>query len=140
MKFNIGDRVVLNDHNLKNYDEQGMDCTKGVVHDTKETLHDGCEKVLVKWDISWGPPLQEIDASQLVPEKEANQMIATMEAEFEAWAIPAREKMKQAADLLLEAGNLAEMHNREINQMHDIVYPLLTAMDSLGWRTSGLSC
>ena len=137
MTFKVNDRVVKNDRALKNHCEyEGDDDTsRGVVKEIKG------DKYLVKWDPEWSyPNPSEVYAKDLVSEEEAEQILAKLEAEYEVWAGPIREKIEEAAKLLSEAGKLAEKQKRDLAEMHEIVSPLLGAMDDIGWRTSSLSC
>ena len=42
--------------------------------------------------------------------------------------------MKQAAKLLQEADELAAKQDKNLTDMHNIVSPLLEAMENLGWK------
>lgn len=135
MNFSVGDRVVLVARsNLKEWNEYEDDTTRGVVTAISE---DG--KVSCKWDDSWVPP-GNYNADELITEAKADKILATLEKEFEKWAGPIRKKIELAAKYLAEAGELANKQNKDLSQMHEIVGPLIGAMDDLGWRTSSLSC
>lgn len=136
-KFEVGQRVVLvAASDLDKYNEYEDDCTRGLV---KSVEKDG--KFLVKWDASWHQPNPDKhNASELMLETEANKILSKLEAEYEAWAGPIREKMEQAAKLLEEAGKLATKQKRDLSEMYEITSPLIGAMESIGWRTSSLSC
>lgn len=135
--YSVGDRVVLPKRsNLETWNEYEDDVTRGEV---KAIPEEG--KFTVKWDSSWIKPNPgTYNANELMPEAEANEILARLESEYEAWAGPIREKMKQAGQLLKEAGELADAQKKSLTEMHDIMSPLLGAMDSLGWSTSSLSC
>lgn len=138
MTFNVNDRVVLvAASNLKTHNEYDDDETeRGTV---RSVLPDGM--LSVKWDNSWRKPNPSNHQSEeLILETEADQILSKLEAEYEAWAGPIKEKMVQAGALLREAGKLASARNREITEMNEAVRPLLNAMRSLGWSTSSLSC
>jgi hypothetical protein len=77
---------------------------------------------------------------ELITEVEADKILSKLEREYEVWAGPIRKKDGKAAKLLQEVGELADEQNRELIEMHDVVGPLIHAMDELGWRTSSLSC
>jgi hypothetical protein len=136
--FEKGARVVLvAESNLTTHNEyEDDDCTRGVV---KSVDKDG--KLTVKWDSSWRTTNpSKHDASELMAEEEANKILDKLEAEYEVWAGPIREKIKEAAKLLAEADKLANKQKRDLTEMHEIVGPLIGAMDDVGWRTSSLSC
>lgn len=135
--FKIDDRVVLpKTSNLKTYNEYEDDCTRGkVVQITQEG------KFVVKWDSSWHKPNPSSHlANELMLESEADEILSKLEAEYESYATPIREKMKQAAQLLKEAGEIANKGDRDLTTWLDVTSPLIRAMDNLGWRTSSLEC
>lgn len=135
--FKVGDRVVLPEYsNLESYNEYEDDCTRGEVTGVNSN-----GKITVKWDSSWQKPNPSShDADELMTEVEADDILSKLEAEYEAWAAPIREKMEQAALLLKEAGGLAQGQNKHITELHDIIEPLMSAMRGVGWSTSSLSC
>lgn len=136
--FEVGARVVWVDRsNLDTHNEyEDDDCTRGVV---KSIDKDG--KLTCKWDGSWTTPNpSKHDASELMAEEEANKILSKLEKEYEAWAGPIRKKIEAAAKLLSEAGELAAEQERDLSEMHEVVGPLISAMDDIGWRTSSLSC
>lgn len=136
--FEVGARVVwIARSNLKTHNEyEDDDCTRGVV---KSIGEDG--KLTCKWDSRWTEPNpSKHNARELMAEDEADAILSKLEAEYEAWAGPIREKMKQAAELLAEADRLATKQKRNLTEMHEVVGPLIRAMDDVGWQTSSLSC
>jgi hypothetical protein len=134
-KFKVGDRVVDPDRsNLEEWNEYEDDTTRGEVTAVGE---DG--KISCKWDDSWHKPSTH-NADDLITEAEADKILAKLEKEFEKWAAPIRKKMEQAAKLLSEAGELASAQGKDLSELHEIVGPLIGAMDDVGWRTSSLSC
>lgn len=135
--FEVGQRVVLvAASNLKEWNEYEDDTTRGVVKSVnKEGL------ITVKWDNSWRTPNpSEHTANRLISEAEANEIRSKLEAEYEVWAGPIREKMKLAAKCLAEADELATKQKKDLAEMHELTGPLIKAMDDIGWRTSSLSC
>lgn len=140
-KFEVGQRVVLlSGSDLETHNEYEDDCTRGVVKSIDE---DG--KVLVKWDDSYrnrnrNRKTDKHNADELITEVVADEILSKLEAEFEAWAGPIREKLKQAGALLKEADELADKHGRDLTQMCKLTGPLTSAMDEVGWRTSSLTC
>jgi hypothetical protein len=137
IKFEVGQRVaVKSKSNLKEWNQYERDVTLGVV---KSIGEDG--KVTVKMDGKWHTPNPDkFDSTNLITEVEANQILDKLEAEFEAWAAPIRDKMTQAGDLLLEANKLAQKQKVDLVEMHELVSPLINAMSKVGWSTSSLSC
>lgn len=135
--FEVGQRVVLVEaSNLETFNPDEDDSTRGVVKSV-----DDPSKPLVKWDNSWRKPNPEkVSAEGLITEAEADTILSKLEEEYEAWATPIREKIKESAKLLQEAGQLADNQNQDLAQLHDLVGPLIGAMRSVGWRTSSLSC
>lgn len=136
--FKVGDRVLLLERSdLETYNEYEDDDTcRGEVLSVSEE-----GKLKCKWDQVWGQPNpSEHTAEELISEKEADKILSNLEKEYEAWAGPIRKKMEEAAKLLEQAGKMADKQGRELAEMHDIVSPLISAMDDLGWRTSSLSC
>lgn len=136
-KFEVGQRVVVKSRSdLKTWNEYEEDVTRGLV---KAITADG--GVMVKMDATWHKPNPaKFDANDLMPETEADVILSKLEAEFEAWAGPIREKLEQAGALLKEAGKLAEKQGRDLSEMYDLTDPLTSAMDDIGWRTSSLTC
>lgn len=135
--FEVGQRVVLvQDSNLETYNVEEDDTTRGVV---KSITDPG--KVIVKWDSSWRKPnLEEVATEELITEAEAETILSKLEAEYEVWAAPIRVKIEESAKLLREAGQLASNQNQDLAELRDLVSPLISAMRSVGWRTSSLSC
>jgi len=133
--YQAGDRVVLNDRSLQQHNEYEDNSVRGVVQEVKG------DKLLVKWDYSWHRPNpQEVSVEEVVSEDEANKILSKLEEEYEAWAAPIREKIAAAAELLIEAGDLAGKKKLDLAGMRQLANPLLSAMDNLGWRTSSFSC
>lgn len=137
--FNVGDRVVwVERSNLETHNEyEDDDVTRGVI---KAVEAKG--KVRVKWDYVWdgSPNPSSIATSKLMLESEANEILSKLEAEYEAYAGPIRKKIEKAAKLLEEANELAAAQDRDLTEWSDVVDPLIGAMDTIGWRTSSLSC
>ena len=136
-KFEVGQRVVLvSGSNLETHNEYEDDCTRGVVKSIDEN-----GKVLVRWDGSYRKHNPgKHNADELITEVAADEILSKLEAEFEAWAGPIREKLEQAGALLKEADELADKHGRDLTEMWDLTSPLTSAMDEVGWRTSSLTC
>lgn len=135
MNFSVGDRVVLVARsNLKEWNEYEDDTTRGTVTAVSENGTVSCT-----WDDSWVVP-GTYNADELITEDKADKILAELEKEFERWAGPIRKKMEQAARCLNEARELADKQGKDLSEMHEIVGPLISAMDDCGWRTSSLSC
>lgn len=136
-KFEVGERVVhVKDSSLEKWNEYEDDTTRGVV----KKIHES-GKLLIKWDDAWrNKEHTEAMPDELISEVEANKILAKLEVEYEVWASPIRKKVEESAKLLAEAGKLAAKQKRDLAEMHDLVAPLLGAMDEMGWRTSSLSC
>lgn len=136
-KFKAGDRVVWEERSsLEEWNEYEDDTTRGVVESV-----DSEGKLTVKWDNSWiKPNPSQHDADELITEAAADKILSKLEKEFEAWAGPIRKKIEQAAKCLAEAGELATAQDRDLSEMSELVGPLINAMDTIGWRTSSLSC
>lgn len=135
MKFKVGDRVVLNDECLVAYDEYSDDCFRGKVSSIEG------KKITVIWDDSWrNENAEALTPDELISEEKADKIIDKLEKQYEKWASPIRKKIEDAAKLLAEADKLAQKKNRDLAEMHELVSPLLCAMDDIGWSTSSLSC
>lgn len=137
--FEVGQRVVWterSDLTTHNEDEDGGDVTRGVV---KSISDDGIYSVKLDGGYHKPNPVK-LSADKLITEVEADEILSKLEAEFEAWAGPIREKLKQAGEFLKEADKVANEHGRELHQMWDIIDPLTSAMEDIGWRTSSLTC
>lgn len=136
-KFEVGSRVVLvESSNLETHNEYEDDTTRGTIQSIDI---DG--QFTIKWDDSWITPNPgKHKAEELITEVEADKILSKLEKEYEAWANPIRKKMEKAGQLLREAGELADKQNRNLSEMHEIVGPLIAAMDDVGWSTSSLFC
>lgn len=136
-KLEVGSRVVwLNHSNLETYNEYEDDTTRGTVESINEH-----GDLFVKWDDSWwNAEPKAIQPEDVISEEEADKILSKLEKEYEVWAAPIRKKMESAAKLLREAGELADKQDKNLSEMHEIVGPLISAMDQIGWRTSSLSC
>lgn len=99
-------------------------------------------RVFVKWDGSYYKDKlpYEVSEEDLLTEKEAERENARLEKEYNKFAKPIEKKLEQAAKLLREANEIADEHGKDLSQMHDLVGPLVSAMDDAGWRTSALWC
>jgi len=135
-KFKVGQRVISKD-SVNLFEEYEEDqAIRGVV----ESLGEG-DKVSIKWDRKFMSPNPEIlSVKELLTEVEGDAKLSTLEADYESWAGPIREKLKAAADLILEAVSLSNKKKRDLVEMHELVSPLIHAMDTVGWRTSSLNC
>jgi hypothetical protein len=135
--FEVGQRVVLvAGSNLEEWNEYEDDTTRGAVQSIEEN-----GSFIVKWDAAWRKPNpNRHTTNELITEIEADKILSKLEKEFEAWAGPIRKKMEQAAKYLLEAGELASKQKKDLAELHEIVGPLISAMNDIGWSTSSLSC
>lgn len=133
--FEVGQRVVLISGSNLDTHEEYEDMTRGLV---KSIDKEG--SLTVKWDPNWRKlnPSTHV-ARELMAEDEANKILSKLEEEYNIWAVPVKEKIKQAANLLIEADALAALQNTNIIDM-DAVNPLLSAMEDIGWSTSSLGC
>lgn len=138
-KFEIGQRVVnVECSNLKTHNEYEEDVARGVV---VALYADEQDNVRVKWDSKWMKPNPEkISSEKLIAEEDANKILSKLDKEYEAWASPIREKLKEAGELLREADRLAQKQGRNLVEMYVLTGELTNAMDEVGWRTSSLSC
>lgn len=133
--FKVGDRVIRKD-SVQQFNEYENDSICGVV---KSLGMNGA--ITVKWDSEYiNPNPQTLDYDKLLTEAEGNEKWSALEAEYEVWAAPIRDKMKEAGALLKEAGLLAKKQKRDLTELHELTGPLLSAMDNIGWSTSSLSC
>lgn len=136
MKFEVGQRVIRKD-SVKTFEEYEDDqAIRGVI----KSLDEG-NQATVKWDSKWmSPNPQTLAVDRLMPEEEGDQKLSELEAEYNLWADPIKEKMVAAGKLLVEADELAAKQKRELWEMHNLTAPLIHAMDKIGWSTSSLSC
>lgn len=97
-------------------------------------------KIWVAWD--------ESDHTDDGEEQEINIDILTLESErsalateFSAYSKEILHKMKEAAKLVNEAGKLSKKaHASSLKSMFEATRPLVSAMDSNGWRSSSWGC
>lgn len=136
-KFKVEDRVVwVERSNLEEWNEYEDDTTRGTVLSVND---DGT--LTVKWDSSWlTPNPSKHNANELITEAAADKIRVKLEKKYEAWAGPIRKKMEQAGKLLSEARELADEQDKNLSEMHELVGPLINAMDEIGWSTSSLMC
>lgn len=136
MKFEVGQRVIRKD-SVKTFEEYEDDqAIRGVV-----SAHGESNETTVKWDSKWMSPNPEtLSSTKLMTEEEGDKKLSTLEAEYNSWAEPIKDKMVAAGKLLAEAADLASKQKRELAEMHELTAPLIHAMDKIGWSTSSLSC
>lgn len=77
---------------------------------------------------------QEVELKVLSLESERSEL----EKEFKETTKLVKEKMQEAAKLVNEAGRLVKP--RRLERMYEAVRPLVSAMDSNGWRSSSWGC
>ncbi len=144
--FSPGARVVVsyprdNDYSGEDfvkyyYDQYDETALLGTV--INKQADDGC--VWIKWD--------DFDEDEDEGQSEVNIDILTLEsdlskieAEFKSYTKQIKEKMKEAASLIYEASDLADKARASsLADMYEEVSPLITAMDSSGWRSSSWDC
>jgi hypothetical protein len=135
-KFKVGDRVGWpEDIDEIIYDED-MEPLYGTISEINE------DKIKVKWDDEWDQKNHGnrlIDPDALLPEAKCKKEWSRVEKEFAALEAKLSKKIDRAAELLLEAKQIASDGGRELLDM-DATYSLLRAMREVGWRTSALNC
>lgn len=102
--------------------------------------------VWVKW--IEGEYLDSLDGEGEENETEVDLKILTLESErdeiekeFKSYQKQIKDKLKEAAKLVNEAGQLAhKAHARSLESMWDVTSPLIDAMDNNGWRSSSWGC
>lgn len=94
--------------------------------------------VVVLWDDNdQDYELEEVDIKLLTLASERG----NIEVEFKSYQKQIKEKMREAAKLVHEAGDLAKQaHARSLESMYDACRPLVSAMDDNGWRSSSWGC
>ena len=115
-KFKVGQRVVLRNSALEEYNDDGSYTQEGIVQEIHKS-----GKCLVKWDKG---NTAGVEPDDLVSEEEAEKILDTLEKEYDAWANPIKNKMKQAAKLLQEADELAAKQDKNLTDMHNIILDL----------------
>lgn len=140
-----GDRVLASmsdyewgDHELIPYcvDEYDDYTLHGTVLDRKSAQRGF---VVVKWDENDfdREEEEEVDPELLVLESEKDQLTT----EFKVAQKAIEEKMKEAAALVKEAGQMAtDAHARSLQSLYKACRPLVNAMDNNGWRSSSWGC
>jgi len=128
--YEWGDREIINFvHN--GYDDYTL---TGVVVDKPAAT--GC--VMVLWDendFDYGEEVVEIKLLTLASDR------SSIESEFKNFQVEIKEKLKEAAKLINEAGELADKaHAKSLESMHEATSPLVNAMDNNGWRSSSWGC
>jgi len=101
--------------------------------------------VIVEWDSG---NINKQSLSSLLTEAEGLERDIKLKAEQEAleaeWvavSVEIEKKIKEAAELINQASSLAKDKGRSLSyDMYEEIYPLMSALDNAGWRTSSLSC
>lgn len=79
----------------------------------------------------------EVDLKILTLESDRDEI----EKEFKGYQQQIKDKMKEAAKLVKEAGALAQKaHARSLESLWEANRPLIDAMDDNGWRSSSWGC
>lgn len=115
------------------YDEYGDSDLVGIIR--SQPARPGY--VWVKWiegDVDMEED-EEVDLKLLVLESDR----AQIEKDFKEVSKQIKEKMKEAAKLVNEAGKLARKAHSSLESM-DASWPLVSAMDDNGWRSSSWGC
>lgn len=136
-KFNIGDRVVLKNEAIEEYNPEEDFCQRGVVKEFKKTGW-----AVVEWDEAWQ---NEGDRSVVLPdllisESEAEPIMSQLEEEYQAWVAPIAAKIKQAVALIGEADELAATKNKRLRGLYNVSGDLKQVMKKSGWNTSSWNC
>lgn len=121
------------------HDEYGHNTLTGTIID-KPGNPANKGKVWVAWDksdhYSEGEE-NELDISILTLESDKS----NIEQEFKLFSKDIKDKMKEAAKLVLEANELAtKAHASSLADMWEEVSPLVNAMDNSGWNSSSWGC
>lgn len=79
----------------------------------------------------------EIETDLLLSEEEYKEFL-NLKSAFEK---DLSDKLNKAAELISEAQALTMNYKQcNLSEMYDLVFPLLKAMDNIGWNTSSLGC
>lgn len=117
------------------HDEYGDSSLVGVIRSKKASTN----KVWVKWIEGELVDEEDQEVDLKVLSLESNRF--GLEKEFKQVEKLVKEKMKEAAALVNEAGKLAKKaHVESLESMYSAVSPLVNAMDNNGWRSSSWSC
>lgn len=133
MSFTVGQRVCRRFTKHNQWEDDRL-FGEILAHNEKHN------KFFVKWESNWYKPNpEEVEPANLMTEEESETLFNKLEEDFNKVADQVEAKMEKAAKLLLEANEIAELASMRLSEM-DAASPLLGAMRSCGWRTSGLSC
>lgn len=138
--FKVNDRVV---RQWSRYNSDHDNINRGtVIADSRKDPLSGKDRIYVKWDSTWYKPNpEEVLVSSLMLESEADKQLSVLDKEFERMEVEVSDKMRQAASLIREAGELAgKVGVDSLQEMYDAIRPLYQAMDSTGWNSSSFSC
>lgn len=139
---------IKNKHNLKIGDRVAaiMDNDTGkIIYDHDEAPAYGVLTVLEgsTWDVKWDDKYTQtewFDFSQLHPEEKFKEQYNALEIQYNEVSRQIKENMKEAGKLLKDSNKLAQKIGKDLHDMYDALDPLLSAMDSSGWRTSSFNC
>jgi hypothetical protein len=150
--FAVGDRVGLAMHVEGSTEYDDGELVEGLRWDEYEDPCFGTVsgitqkgKIQVEWDDdAEGPALDylygdTVEPHQLLPEADVKEQLSLLEQEFKEVSKKISKKCKEAAEILLEANELALQTGRSLYDMNDYG-GLYRAMDECGWRTSSFGC
>jgi hypothetical protein len=140
-KFKVGDRVGFMADNIdkkgKLYYNDNESAPFGVVSKVGEG-----GSITVKWDkefVYMDKYNKTVAAKHLMLESECKEEYSRLEAEFQVLENEIKNKMEQAGKLLVEAHDLASEAGKDLAFM-DALSPFTNAIDTVGWRSSSLTC
>lgn len=114
-----------------------------VLADPRVDVITGEEKVYVHWDNpQWRQENpEEVLTQSLVLEADGDAKYNKLEAEWNVAETEVTAKLKQAAQLITEAGDIADKAGCDsLANLYDAIRPLYRAMDGAGWNTSSFGC
>lgn len=136
-KLELGSRVCKLDQSLQKYNPEEDTLLRGTIEGTSR--REG--KVFVKWDSNWRKPNpEEVDLASLISEEDAEKRTSALEVEYNKWSMEVRDKCQQAAQLIREAGKIADLHGFSLGETYDLNHGIQGAMGEAGWNTSSWGC
>lgn len=96
--------------------------------------------IFVKWDDKYRSSPSAMSPADLLSEEDGKAKLTSLENQFKAVSAQVAEKLKIAANSLLEAQKIAAAAHYDVRDFYGITGGVLSAIGKCGWSSSSLSC